>query len=292
MIAIQNNPELVYMWEDKGPSYTKLTKDQYLKAGKSEMEKNNYEEVINNPIPEVKTKVIEFVQKLKDKGEIFDKVADYLLTGKAEISKFYHILKTHKIPIEIEDPKDWLEEHGFPIRSIISSIGSPTEQLGGFVDHFLQPGMKNLPSYLRDTKHTLQVIEDLNEQIENSKVSLDDVALVSLDIVNMYPSMSEEIGIGACKDFLEERDFSNLPEELKVKTESILEALNICIKNNYFKFDKKTYRVKEGVGIGQKVAPPYACLGVAKIETLAFTSDCDLLQNIVFWKQFIDVISY
>ena len=106
----------------------------------------------------------------------------------------------------------------------------------------------------------------------------------------MYLSITEDIGVEACKDYLNSRDFSNLDEELKVKTENILEALNLCIKNNYFKFNNNTYRVKEGVGIGQKVAPPYACLGVGKFESLAFNSDCDLCEKILLWKRFIDDI--
>ena len=50
------------------------------------------------------------------------------------------------------------------------------------MDHFLQDGMKNLKSYLRDTKHTLQVISEINDKIADGKLSLDGVALVSLDL--------------------------------------------------------------------------------------------------------------
>ena len=30
---IKNDENVVYMWEDKGPSFTKMTKDQYFEAG-------------------------------------------------------------------------------------------------------------------------------------------------------------------------------------------------------------------------------------------------------------------
>ena len=137
-------------------------------------------------------------------------------------------MKSHKIPTDIDDPTDWLVENGFPVRSIISSIGSPTERLGGFVDHFLQPGMRNLPSFLEDTKHTLQIIEDVNSQIDSGTLSLDDVALVSMDIVSMYPNMSEEVGVKACKSYLESRDFRDLDDEYKISTQSCTQSCGMA----------------------------------------------------------------
>ena len=96
----------------------------------------------------------------------------------------------------------WLEENGFPLRGIVSGCGSPTERLSGSVDYHLQDGMKGLDSFLRDTKDTLKVIEELNDKIDEGELSLEGVALVSLDIVNMYNNMSEELGTEATKEFL------------------------------------------------------------------------------------------
>ena len=102
-------------------------------------------------------------------NEISDKVAEFLQNGDKKLSNFYHIVKTHKIPPDIENPSEWIDQEGLPVRGIISAIGSPTERLAGFVDYFLQTGMQNLPSFLRDTQHTLQEIEDINQLIENGE---------------------------------------------------------------------------------------------------------------------------
>jgi hypothetical protein len=167
-------------------------------------------------------------------------VAEFLQNGDKSLSNFYHIVKTHKIPPCIENPVDWIDQEGLPVRGIISARRSPTERLAGFVDFFLQKGMQNLPSFLRDTKHTLQVIEDINDQIEKGEVSLDGVALVSLDVVSMYTNMTEEIGTSASKDYLQSRLTQGvIPDELKVKTKSILSALELCIRNIFFKFNSK-----------------------------------------------------
>ena len=197
-------------------------------------------------------------------------------------------MKTHKIPETVVNPEDWLETNGFPIRGIISGCNSPTERLGGFVDHFLQDGMKNLDSYLRDTKHTLQIISEINTKVSEGEMSLEGVSLVSLDLESMYTNMTEELGTQACKEYLESRIFQQDGNETMVSSSSILVALNLCLKNNIFKFDNKIYKQISGVGTGAKFAPTYACLGAGKYEELLFNSNHELIERILVWKRFID----
>ena len=53
--------------------------------------------------------------------------------------------------------------------------------------------MKQLPSFLQDTKHVLQIIDEINQNIEAGEVSLDGVALVTLDVEAMYNNMTDEL---------------------------------------------------------------------------------------------------
>ena len=99
--------------------------------------------------------------------------------------------------------------------------------------------------------------------------------------------MSEELAVGACKEFLQGRRAGD-PENMKIKTESILKALDLCLKSNFFEFNDKIYQQTGGVGTGIKLAPPYACLGMGKYESIAFNSDFELLDRILLWKRFID----
>ena len=215
--------------------------------------------------------------------EIPEKVSEYLQGGQAKMSKFYHLLKTHKIPIEQQNPKDWLEKEGYPIRGIISGRGSPTERLGGLVEHFLQPGMSSLPSFLKDTKHVLQIIEDINEKIDRGEFTLEGVGLITLDVEKMYNTMTEELALAGTKSYLE-----RVSQEIDVHPDSILKGLDICLKNNFFQFKDKIFQQISGVGTGLKLAPPYACLGMGEYETQAFNSHQPLLEQVLLWKRYID----
>ena len=59
--------------------------------------------------------------------------------------------------------------------------------------------MAGLKSFLKDTKHTIQIIEDLNNKIDEGKMDLEGVAIVSLDVESMYNNMSEDLATSAVK---------------------------------------------------------------------------------------------
>ena len=129
--------------------------------------------------------------------------------------------------------------------------------------------MKSLDSFLRDTKDTLKVIEELNDKVEDGELNLEGVALIILDIVSMYNNMSEELGTEATKEFLNKRiNQGDQGGDSFVSTETILKALELCLKSNNFKFNNKTYTQISGVGTGVKLAPTYACIGLGKYEQI------------------------
>ena len=127
----------------------------------------------------------------------------------------------------------------------------------------------------------------INMKIDRNEFSLEGIALVTLDVESMYNFMSEDLARGACKEFLEEANGGH-GDEIEVSSRSILKALDLCIKSNFFHFNEQIYHQTGGVGTGIKLAPPYACLGMGKYEKITFNSDSDFLEKIMLWKRFID----
>ena len=104
--------------------------------------------------------------------------------------------------------------------------------------------------------------------------------------------MSIEIGTNASKEYLDSRYSNNncgfSQDEMNITTKSLLDALDLCLSNNFFKFNSQVYKQDGGVGTGIKLAPPFACLGVGKFEKMAFESKHELVDLILLWKQYID----
>ena len=297
MSEIKGNNDMVYLWEDKGASFTKMRMDQYISAGENELAKTAfYEEIIDeDPSQMIKAKIDELIGRMFRTDELTEKVSDFLISGGCKLSSFYHLLKTHKMPCDEENISDWLSQTGFPIRGIISGRGAPTERLAGFIDHFLQPGMKNLGTFLQDTKHTLKIIEEINDQIDQGEFSLDGIGLVTMDIESMYNNITEDLGLVAAEKYLNCRQAQDnvnfASRDPTISTSSLMEGLKLCLRNNYFKFNGKIYKQKGGVGTGIKLAPPYACLAVGDFEEKVFGElSAEVGESIKLWKRFIDDI--
>ena len=68
---------------------------------------------------------------------------------KARPARLYFLKKIHKTPMGI--------------RPIMSSCDCRTENISQFLDYWLQPIMKNLPSYLKDTSQLINELRQLSE---------------------------------------------------------------------------------------------------------------------------------
>ncbi len=87
------------------------------------------------------------VDAMRDNGSISDEVADYLKIDKPKTPSFYLLPKIHK---NILPP---------PGRPILSANDSPTERFSAFVDHFLQPYVPSISSFIKDAKDFVRKIE-------------------------------------------------------------------------------------------------------------------------------------
>lgn len=81
-------------------------------------------------------------------------------------------------------------------RPIISGIGSISDNASKLVYEFLRPHVTSLPSYVRDTVHLLQIIDELN---------IPDHALpVTIDVETLYSSIPHEKGLAAINHVLQQ----------------------------------------------------------------------------------------
>ena len=148
------------------------------------------------------------------------------------MGKNYCLIKTHK-------PNN-------PIRLITSGNGTVVGDLSLFTEHFLHPCEEKEPQIPIDTTALLSRITDINNKFSPfSAGSL----LFSWDVISMYLSIDNEVGLAARKEALERR------EKLSPSTESLLEAIKITLECNNSTFNKTHYRQNQGRAMG-----PHNCL--------------------------------
>ncbi|KAJ8018472.1 hypothetical protein HOLleu_43522 [Holothuria leucospilota] len=114
-----------------------------------------------------------------------------------------------------------------PGRPIVSGINTPTEYLSAYIDSFLQPLLKSIPSYIQDTTHFLRCLREIPYIQEGS-------FLVSLDVSSLYTNIPHEEGTKACREFL-------LKHHSPSRTNELCFLIEFILKNNYFQFLDRFY---------------------------------------------------
>ena len=105
----------------------------------------------------------------------------------ARLARLYFLKKMHKIPMKI--------------RPIVSCCDRPTENLSQFIDYWLQPIMKALPSYLENSTQLVNELKQLKVK--------PNIILVTIDVKSLYTCIPHVDGNKACSDALIELKKSN-----------------------------------------------------------------------------------
>ena len=107
------------------------------------------------------------------------------------------------------------------IRPIISSCNSITEPISQFVDKWLQPYVKKLTSYLKDSTDFINLIETLT--LPNHCL------LASIDVSSLYTNIPHEEGIQSALYYLKtNQETYKYPEH--PTPEGLTELINIVLK--------------------------------------------------------------
>ena len=85
-----------------------------------------------------------------------------------------------------------------PGRPIVSACGCPTELISSFLDRVMAPLVKDLPSYIKDTKHALHILHNIHFHDTHKFI-------FTMDVKSLYTVIPHHDGLRALKFFLDKR---------------------------------------------------------------------------------------
>jgi len=268
LFNLMNDDSIVIKKADKSNTIIIMNQEDYVKEVERQLnEEKYYQHIKEDPSMEIKSKISTCINEIaKNNNSIYKEFDTFPLNIRTP--QFYILPKTHKNP-----------DHNLPLnypgRPIISGCNSYTENLSKFIDSVLQPLMKSLPSYIKDTTDFIKKLKSIPQLSDNS-------ILVSLDVTSLYTNIPHTDGIEACKYFLD-----NNPNNSTLSSEDICKIIKLILENNYFQFNNKNYIQIMGTAMGSPMAPSYASLFMGKLEK-------DFLQKEKFnpsvWFRFLDDI--
>ena len=146
-----------------------------------------------------------------------------------------------------------LHKEGIPGRPIISGCNSLTEKLSQCLNFYLKPIVSNIPPYIEDTTHFLQVVIDQKEIPDNT-------ILVALDVKSLYTNIPHDEGINLCISAIQNHYQGSTPLPIQHLKQIFI------LQYNHFTFNGKTYLQIHGTSMGTPFAPNYANVFMAEIE--------------------------
>jgi hypothetical protein len=186
---------------DKGSAVVVLDRQTYIQEALRQL--NNpmyYQKMEEDLTPKHRGEVLAQIDKMYDEGELDISVVNYLHDQETKTARFYLLPKIHK---GINPP---------PGRPIVSANGCPTERISQLVDHFLNPLSNLHKSYVKDTTHFLNTLNQIGKVPENS-------LLVTFDVCSLYTNIPIREGIQAARESLRK----NRPRSAQPKNESIIQ---------------------------------------------------------------------
>ena len=223
---------------------------------------------------------IDNVCQTQNHNELIVKFLDCMLIAEEITTQTYEYLANLKprTPLLYTQPKIHKGVLPPPCRPIVSGNDSPSERISAFVDFFLKPIVPQIPSFIKDTTHFLQLIQDLGEIPDNC-------FLATLDVSALYTNIPQTEGIAACHQAL---DLARDPEALPSNS-SIAHLLKLVLSTNNFEFNGVHYTQISGTAMGTKLAPSYANIFMAKFEHTHVYQHRNLF--LVWWRYIDDIFA-
>ena len=148
-----------------------------------------YQQVSSAVFFDVIEEVKNILSRLQKSGVISEDMATYAAPVDLKPAGSYLLPKVHM---------SWC-----PGRTMVSAIGSPTEGLSEQVDHFIQPFVRNIPSYIRDTLYFIDKLHAL------CPLPVDSM-LHAIDMTPLCPSFPHDDGLANLRTALLENSIPTL----------------------------------------------------------------------------------
>ena len=219
-----------------------------------------YEEVKRNPIKKTERLMNAKLLGLKRRGKFEDSEYFRLRSTDGLIPRIYGLVKVHK--------------DNFPLRPIVSLIGSPLYELSKYIASIISPLVGNTP-------HTVKNSFDFVRFLSSCKCSDNDV-MVSFDVISLFTRIPIKLAVEIVKCRLENDD--NLCGKTKLSVDEIVELMQFCLDNNHFVFRDKYFRQIFGCAMGSPISVVAANLVMEDLERRILSGNC----QIRFWKRFVD----
>ena len=220
-----------------------------------------YEPLTKNPLENVNKLIRSKLQAISTRCPDPQAIKKFMKPN-CSLSYFYGLPKLHKSNI--------------PLRPIISSTGTATRGLAGWLAGCLSPYLGRFSSaHLTNSLHFKEKLQDFSRYH-----SLNGFRMLSLDVTALFTNVPLEDVLLFLREKIESGQVAP-----PVPKEEFLELIRLCVENNVFEFNGEYYRQKFGVAMGSPLSPVLAGLYMEYFETTLLPT---LEPQPALWLRYVD----
>ncbi|XP_078538494.1 uncharacterized protein LOC144823662 [Lissotriton helveticus] len=266
--SLANNDQVVIKPADKGGAIVVQDMSSYKSEILHQLNDGvSYQLLRADPSKAIALEILEITKAGLELGFLSELEFNFLNQKHPRLDTIYTIPKIHK---SLTNP---------PGRPIVSGCGSILEPLGKYIDFFLKPLAESTPTFLRDTMHTINIVEKSPFDPELQR-------LATCDVMSLYTSIPQQEALNVITRCLQQR-----PAPVQVPTEFIVSLLRIAMTKNFFIFKNKFYIQTSGVAMGAPFAPDVAILYMAAFEEDTILNPVNPFRDqLGLWMRYIDDI--
>ena len=143
--------------------------------------------------------------------------------------EYFQIYPSDPIPPRLHGTiKAHKPEKNYPMRTIVSTIGTPAYGIFKYLVQIIQPTLNKSNNKIQNS--TSFVHEAKDRKIEPNETQ------VSYDVVNLYPSVPLNRSIQVIAEFLQD-DHAELKKRTKLNVTDIQQLLELCLSEFYFLYN-------------------------------------------------------
>ena len=260
-----NNSDTKIYPFDKGTGFVVLSENDAIKKIEEQLGKAKV--IDEDPTQKFTSKIQKCLCELRKQKKFTDKEYFDLYPSDPIPPRLYGTVKAHK------------PEKNYPMRTIVSTIGTPPYGISRYLVNIIQPTLnKNI--------HKVQNSTSFVNEAKDWLIDPDEIQ-VSYDVVNLYPSVPLDKAISVVIEYLHQ-DYINVKTRTKLSLKDIHQLIELCVSECYFLYDNKMWNLENSGPIGLSIMVVLSECYLQKLEDKSISSA--LVLNIApkTFKRYVD----
>ena len=266
LVQMKNNKDTTIYPFDKGSGFVVLPEKNAMQKIEEQLGKAKIAE--NDPTLKFTNKIQKILCRLRKEKKFTDKEYFQIYPSDPIPPRLYGTIKAHK------------PEKNYPMRTIVSTIGTPAYGISKYLVQIIQPTLNKSNNKIQNS--TSFVHEAKDWKIEPTKIQ------APYHVVDLYPSVPlVRINLEVTVEFPQD-DHAELRKRTKLNLTDIQQLLELCLSECYFLYNNLIWTLENSGPIGLSIMVVLSECYLQRIEHISITQALNLNLAPKTFKRFVD----